>query len=61
MRDVFIGVCYKVEVVGVWGCVSCNWLVCVCVSFGCVVFCYVVLGACFCCCSLSKVLILRVV
>ena len=37
MRDVFIGVCYKVEVVGVWGCVGCLVGLCMCVSFGCVV------------------------
>jgi len=36
MRGVFVGVLYKVEVVGVWGRDGCYLLVCLCVSFGCV-------------------------
>ena len=49
MRVVFIGVCYKVEVVGVWGCVCWYSRLCLCVSFGCVGFVgCVVLGVCCC-------------
>ena len=36
MRVVFIGMCYKVEVVGVCGCVCCKSRLCLCVIFGCV-------------------------
>ncbi len=50
MREVFIGVCCKVEVVGVWGRVVVFRLVCVCVSFGCVGLRLFVWGVCCCLC-----------
>ena len=49
MRGVFIGVCYKVEVVGVWGCVGCLVGLCMCVSFGLCCFVGVLFWGCVCC------------